>query len=79
MYGNLYLRLQIRRWDKLVERQTVALETLAQIATDQWAKGKVRPPPKQAEIGEMDLEWLNTRYTKEQEAMAAGMELEEEE
>jgi len=62
-----------------MERQTVALETIAQVMMDQWAKGKVRSPPKQAEIGEMDLEWLNQRYERERVAAEAGMELEEEE
>ena len=66
----------LRRIAVAEERQAVALEKIAAIAEDQWAK-KYAPRSKPAEVDTLDLDYMNERFEKEQEAREAGMELEE--
>jgi hypothetical protein len=68
----------LRRIAKAEERQADALERIATVAEDTWSR-KHAPRSQEAEIGTLDLDYLNERFEKEQEARDAGLELEEHE
>jgi len=71
----------LRRLAVAQERTASALERIATIAEDTWAKKHAprRPLTAEEQFGTLDLDWLNKRYDDEQAAKAAGMELEPEE
>jgi len=68
----------LRRIATAEERQAVALEKIAAVVEDQWAR-KYAPRTHEAQLDSLDLDWLNERFEKEQEASEAGMELESDE
>ena len=68
----------LRRLAEAQERTATALERLATVAEDTWAKKHAPRDPSRTEIGSLDLEWLNNRFERETEAREAGMELPDE-
>ncbi len=67
----------LRRLAVAQERTADALERIATIAEDTWATKHAPVKAKPAEFSTVDLDYLNQRYSNEEEARHAGYELDE--
>ena len=66
----------LRRLAFAQERSAAALERIAAVAEDTWAR-KHAPRQQMGEVSELDLKYLNERFEREQQAHEAGYELED--
>jgi hypothetical protein len=68
----LRILASLRRIARALERQADALETLARIATDEWARAKRVAPARPTEFASLDIAEANKRW--HQQEQAAGRE-----
>ncbi len=67
----------LRRLAVAQERTADALERIAVVAEDTWAAKHAPAKATPAEFSTVDLDYLNQRYSHEEEARMAGYELDE--
>jgi len=67
----------LRRIAKAQERTAEALERIATVAEDTWARKHA--PRRMGEVSELDVDWLNEQYEKQQKARDQGFTLEPDE
>lgn len=67
----------LRRLTIALERIAISQAELATIESARYDRETLKKKPRQTEFGVLDIEEANKRWAKEQEAAAAGIELEE--
>jgi hypothetical protein len=72
IFGWLRALVYLRQCARSLTRIATAQDTLAQIATDEWATRHAKPRPAPAQFGRLDIREANARWNRKREVEAQG-------
>lgn len=72
LFTGLRALVYLRSIARSLTRLATAQETIAQLATDEWASRHAKPPAKPAQFGQLNIREANARWNRQEELRRQG-------